>query len=195
MFIDKFFSRTRYDLFAEFFVRIRAALSIVNLHSQTNERFVQLVKESPTQAVEMKSAANRKIETLVPNNPETWFIKMVEDGLRKFPDSIVLGQSPLTDYIGVKCESQIARGKQLQRLLNEAIESLRPAGMRPVGALPRAWFNYVVLHDSYVVGLRNREVMARLYISEGTFNRTRRIALRGVAMWLIDGMQQKRNIN
>jgi len=189
MFIDKFFSRTPYDLFAEFIEHIRAAVSIGDLLPPTNERIVQLVRESPTKT------AHRKIERLIPNEPETWFLKLVEDCLRKFPDSIVLGQSQLIDYVGVVGESQIARGKQLQRVLNEAIESLRPAGMRPIGALPRAWYNYVVLHDAYVTGIRNRDVMARLYISEGTFHRTRRNAVRGVAMCLIEGMQQRRNIN
>lgn len=186
MFTDKFFSRNVFDLFAEFIDRIHAAVSIGNLHPPTNERTVPWTEASPTQVVEMKPAMD---ERLISNGPETWFIKLVEDCLRKLPDSMVLGGSQLTDYAGIKGESEVARGKQLQRLLHEAIESLRPAGMRPVGVLPRAWFNYAVLHDTYVIGITNREVMARLYISEGTFNRTRRIALRGVAMWLIEGMQ------
>ena len=192
MFTDKFLSHTLYDSFVEFVERIRAALSVGNLHSQSNEHIPQRIEAAPTQAVEMKSVMN---ERLIPNGPETWFIKLVEDCLRKFPDSIVLGQSPLTDYVGVMGESQIARGKQLQQLLHEAIETLRPAGSRPVGALPRAWYNYVVLHDAYVKGVRNCEVMARLYISEGTFNRTRRNAVRGVAIWLIDETRHRRNIN
>ena len=193
MFINKFFSRTIYDLLMEFVDHVRASVSIWNLLPQTNERVLQPVEEPQTQAVEMKSAAGEMIETLMPSEPEIWFIKLVEDGLRKFPDSIVLGQSPLADYVGVKCDSKIARGKQLQQRLHDAIESLRPAGTRPISALPRAWYNYIVLHDAYVIGIRNREVMARLYISEGTFNRTRRNALRGVAMCLIEGTRQRRN--
>jgi len=192
MFIDKFFSRTLYDLFAEFVEHIRAAVSIVDQLPTTNEHGRQLADESPTQVVSMKSAMD---EMPIPSDPETWFIKLVEDCLRKLPDAMALGGSPLTDYVGIKGESEVARGKKLQRLLHGAIESLRPAGVRPVGALPKAWFNYAVLYDAYVVGIKNREVMAKLYISEGTFNRTRRIALRGVALWLIEGMQQKRNIN
>ena len=34
--------------------------------------------------------------------------------------------------------------------------------------------------------VRNCEVMAKLYISEGTLNRTRRNAVQGVAMWLFE---------
>ena len=37
------------------------------------------------------------------------------------------------------------------------------------------------LHGSYVQGELTREIMARLYIGEGTYNRTRRRALRSVA--------------
>jgi hypothetical protein len=188
MFIDKFFSRTLYDLFAEFIEHIRAVVSLGNLHPSTNTYVPQPIKVRPTQVVNMKSAMD---EMLISNEPATGFIKLVEDCLRKFPDSIVLGQSPLVDYLGVKGENRVERGKQLQRLLYDAIESLRPSGMRPASSLPRAWYNYVVLHDAYVEDLRNYEVMARLYISEGTFNRTRRIALRGVAMWLIEGLQQR----
>jgi hypothetical protein len=132
------------------------------------------------------SAGKRSIETLNPKDPEMWFIKMVEAALRKFPDFIQLGASPLADYLNVKGETQIARGKRLQLLLQEAIEALRPDGNRPVEPLPRAWHNYAVLHDAYVEGVLNREVMARLYVSEGTFNRTRRNAVRGLARLLIE---------
>jgi DNA-binding CsgD family transcriptional regulator len=38
----------------------------------------------------------------------------------------------------------------------------------------------------YVEGVQNREIMARLYISEGTFNRTRRNAIRGLARLLVE---------
>jgi|KBSSwiStaDraftv2_1062776.scaffolds.fasta_scaffold438001_1 hypothetical protein len=194
MFIDKFFPRTLYDLFAEFVDRMRAAVSIDNLLPPTN-KLLKLAGEPHTQTLEMNSAVGEMIETLVPNDPQMWFIKMVEDSLRKFPDYIMLGEAPLAGLVGVKGETQVARGKQLQQLLQDAIESLRPAGTRPAGSLPRTWYNYIVLHDAYVEGVQNYEVMARLYISEGTFNRTRRIAVRGVAICLIERMQQRRNIN
>ena len=66
------------------------------------------------------------------------------------------------------------------------MESFRPKGPRPPEPLPRVWYSYVVLHDAYVEGVPNREIMARLYISEGTFNRTRRNALRALARSLIE---------
>ncbi|MFN3492004.1 MAG: hypothetical protein ACK40V_07270, partial [Anaerolineales bacterium] len=125
------------------------------------------------------------IETLT-NAPDEKIIKMTEDGLRKFPDYVKLGQSELAKWLKVNGSSHIERGKKLQTILREGIEALRPTGLRPEEPLPRNWYNYVVLHDAYVKGVMNKEVMARLYISEGTFNRTRRNALRGLARWLVE---------
>ena len=192
MFIDKFFSRTFSEIFAELVAR--AFGSSGNLYTQKKEPVLEPVAEPPTRTMELKPAVSEISAMLISDIPEAWFIKLVEDGLRKYSDSIALGQSPLADYLGMSCNSRIARGKLLQQLLNEAIQSLHPAGIRPTGALPRAWYNYIVLHDAYVIGLRNRDVMAKLYISEGTFNRTRRMALRGVAIWLIETIRQ-RDIN
>lgn len=187
MFIEKSFSHSLYGLFLEFVDHVRAAAWIGAPRSHADELTPQRMEKPQTQTVEM-------VETLCPNDPEAWFIKLVEDCLRKYSDSITLGQAPLASYVGVQGESQVVRGRRLQQILHDAIESLRPAETHTTGVFPRAWFNYVVLHDAYVVGLRNRDVMARLYISEGTFNRTRRNALRGVTMWLIEGMRQ-RNLN
>lgn len=130
-------------------------------------------------------ATEEIIETLT-HAPDEKIIKMTEDGLRKFPDYVKLGQTELADWLKVNGTSHIERGKKLQSLLREGIEALRPTDSRPEDPLPRNWFNYVVLNDAYVKGVMNREVMARLYISEGTFNRTRRNALRGVARWLVE---------
>jgi hypothetical protein len=109
---------------------------------------------------------------------------MVEDALRHLHDYIALGQSPLAEWAKVGGDSHVEQGKQLQQLLRDSIDSLRPAEKRPGEPLPRVWYNYAVLHDAYVEGAQNREIMARLYISEGTFNRTRRNALRGLARLL-----------
>ncbi len=188
MFNSKFFSNTFSDLLVEFFEHVRVVASTWRLYPQTNEPIAQPVAER-------KPAVSELVEKLTPENPEAWFIKLVEDGLRKYSDVIVLGRSPLAELVGTDSETQLARGRQLQQRLHAAIESLRPAGTRPIGTLPRAWFNYIILHDAYVIGNRNRDVMARLYISEGTFNRTRRNALRGVAICLLEGMRRKEYSN
>ena len=173
------------DLFSEFADHVGTTVSIANLQPNTNEHITELVNESQSHVLKLESAADEMFETLS-STPETHFIKMVEDGLRKYSDFIVLGQSPLAEWVGAKGNSHIERGKQVQHILRAAIETLRPTDTRPPEPLPRTWYNYVVLHDAYIKGVMNREVMARLYISEGTFNRTRRNALRGVARWLIE---------
>jgi hypothetical protein len=122
----------------------------------------------------------------ISSHPDGEFIKMVEDALRHLPDTIALGQSSLAERMSIQGESHIERGKQLQRLLLEVIELLKPAEKRPPEPLPRVWYNHAVLHDAYVEGVQNREIMARLYISEGTFNRTRRNAIRGLARVLME---------
>ena len=118
--------------------------------------------------------------------PDNGFVKVVEDSLRHLLDYNRLGESALVSQLGIGGNSHVERGKALYTLLLESIEALHPVGARPKGALPRIWFNYVVLYDAYVASIPNREIMARLYISEGTFNRTRRNALRSLARLLLE---------
>jgi hypothetical protein len=133
----------------------------------------------------MQSAAAR-VSGSLKVGVEADFSKSVEDALRHFADVLYLGQSSLADWADIQAESHVERGKRLQNILREAVQSLRPEGERPPEPLPREWYNFVVLHDAYVQGVPNREVMARLYVSEGTFHRTRRQAVRGVARWLAE---------
>jgi hypothetical protein len=79
--------------------------------------------------------------------------------------------------------THIDRGKALSEVVVQAIEKLRPDGPEPSSRAvpPREWHAFIVLHDAYVRGDLNRDIMSKLYISEGTFNRTRRRAVRAVA--------------
>lgn len=128
----------------------------------------------------MQLATNRIIDSLTVN-VEASLYKSVEEALRHFSDVLYLGQSALADFLDIQGAIHIERGKKLQNILREAVLSLRPTGERPPEPLPRNWYNYVILHDAYIQGVQNREVMARLYISEGTFHRIRRNAVRGLA--------------
>jgi len=65
--------------------------------------------------------------------------------------------------------------------LADAIEKLRPGPAPRSDPPPREWYPYVILHDAYLAGTSNRDIMSQLYISHGTFSRTRRAALRAVA--------------
>lgn len=169
------------DLLSEVTDQIGTLISLSNIQSQHN----QASRQSEGNESEALQVADEMIGAMG-NNPDQEFIKIVEEGLRHLSDYITLGQSPLADKLNIKAGSHIERGRELQKLLIESIELLRPAEKRPPEPLPRVWYNHAVLHDAYVEGVQNREIMARLYISEGTFNRTRRNAIRGLARLLME---------
>jgi hypothetical protein len=168
------------DLLAEVADHIGKMVSAAN-----RAEALRFVPETKQENTDLRSAADEMIAS-ISTNPGADFVKLVEDGLRHFSDYIALGQSPLADRLGIHAESHVERGKRLQKIMADAIDSFRPAGTRPSEPLPRVWYSYTVLYDAYVEGVHNREIMARLYISEGTFNRTRRNALRGLARLIIE---------
>jgi hypothetical protein len=169
------------DLLAEVAEQIGTVISLSNLRPKQADQIRKLVAESQASITALDSVMDRIATNLDPE-----FTKIVEEALRNLPDYIVLGQSPLADRLGVQAGSHIERGRQLHKLLIDSIELLRPTEKRPPEPLPRVWYNHAVLYDAYVEGVPNREIIARLYISEGTFNRTRRSALRGLARFLME---------
>jgi hypothetical protein len=121
--------------------------------------------------------------------PDREFARSVETALQHLSDYTRLGSSPLVKTLRLAGATHIERGKALRQELLRAVESLRPAAKRPDGTLPREWTAYAILHDAYVEDVPNREIMARLYISEGTYNRMRRRALQAVAQALVEARQ------
>ncbi|MBL8091544.1 MAG: hypothetical protein JNJ43_14505 [Anaerolineales bacterium] len=175
------YSRGELDLLGEFADQIGTVISLHNLRPQQTQQIRQLVEN-----VNEINLIEKEMMSAIVKTPDEEFIKILEECLRNLPDTITLGQSALAEQIKVDGESHIERGKNLQQTLIKSIELLRPAEKRPEEPLPRVWYNYVVLNDAYVEGVPNREIMARLYISEGTFNRTRRNAIRGLARLLME---------
>ncbi len=114
-------------------------------------------------------------------------VKTVEDALRHLSDYAHLGQHPLASLaavdrrLGGQRLTHLERGKAVYQVLDEAIERLRPAAGRPSDPPAREWHPYLILHDAYLEDVPNREIMSRLYISDATFSRTRRAALRAIA--------------
>ena len=173
------------ELLEEVADQVGTLVSFRNLRPGKTNEIRQLVAESRANASEMNSIAGGIMDTLT-GQPDAEFVRIVEEALRHLPDAIALGQSPLADKMGITAETHIERGKHLQGMLMESIELLKPGEKRPPEPLPRIWYNHAVLHDAYVEGVPNREIMSRLYISEGTFNRTRRNATRGLARLLLE---------
>jgi hypothetical protein len=100
-------------------------------------------------------------------------------------DFIYLGSCPLTRLRAVAGHvppggTHVDLGKATHHLLAESIDRLRPEGQKPHLATPREWHHFMILHEAYIMDRPNREVMAELYISEGTFNRRRREAIEAV---------------
>jgi hypothetical protein len=128
-------------------------------------------------------------------------ISLIEDALRHVHDYSYLGEHDLARLCMVDVHlaaqeenaflTHLDRGKALHHVLRTAVDKLKPSGPRP--SLPtREWHQYVILHDCYVLGELTRNVMGALYIGEGTFNRARRQAVRGVTRALGEMERQAR---
>jgi hypothetical protein len=124
---------------------------------------------------------------------EDEIVGQVEDVFRHLHD-LMLSEHPLSRFrvVEMECQKQkessgsMARGKALHHVMLRALDHLKPDGKEPSRQeIPaREWHPFIILRDSYVNDEPNRNIMARLYIGEGTFNRTRRRALRSVAQAL-----------
>lgn len=113
-------------------------------------------------------------------------VKVVEDALRHMADYAYLGDHTLAQLAAVRSRVKVEPithldlGKAVHGTVAEAVDKLRPPSAPPREPPSRDWYPYLILHEAYLEGIPNRDIMSRLYISEGTFNRTRRAALRSV---------------
>jgi hypothetical protein len=180
------YSNEDIDMLAEVADRVG---SIVHLQSHNNGASPSANKGVDAR-VNMESESDQLLSALI-SAPDPDFVKTVEEGLRNISDTIKLGESPLVKLLNIREGTQLERGRAVRDQLIHAIEMLKPDTPRPPEPLPRDWYNYVVLYDAYVKDVPNREIMARMYVSEGTFNRSRRNALRGVARYLLEQSKRK----
>jgi hypothetical protein len=164
------------------------ARQISEMVAQFRERERALQRQMQQVLAEREAEARPILEGI----DEKELVSLVEDALRRLYDYSYLGEQPLAGLQVVSWRLQgqggefvthIDRGKALSEVLVQAMNKLRPAGPEPASQAipPREWYQFVVLHDAYVLGELNRDIMSKLYISEGTFNRTRRRAVRSVA--------------
>src|SRR5262249_35232490 len=93
-----------------------------------------------------------------------------------------LAKSPLVAArLPVGEVTHLERGKAVYKMIVDALEHMRPGPELPHEPVPREWYPYLILRDAYLKGESNRNIMLKLYISEGTFERTRRAAIRSLA--------------
>jgi hypothetical protein len=164
------------------------------------------VRQPPRQQAQKRSNQQSLLPMLASLSDEAAATQLVEDALRHLHDCSYLGQHPFAQLHIVKhiqwtrssascLNSHLSSGQALYALLVDVIEQLRPKSPLPTGAVipPREWYPYIILHASYVEGERTREIMARLCIGEGTYNRTRRRALQGISKAILEIEQQIRS--
>lgn len=172
-----------------------AMIRTMRLQEENARVLSQMVSDFREQEHALQRQAKRMLaesQAAAGSTLEDQFVSSVEDALRRLYDYPYLGEHALVRLAAVRqhLEGQnlelvthIDRGKALGEVLAQAMQKLRPEGPEPKSLeIPsREWHQFLVLHAAYVVGEPNRDIMSRLYIGEGTFNRTRRRALRGVA--------------
>jgi hypothetical protein len=171
--------------------------------SQLQEKNVLVINEMVAEFREREYALQRQVQDMLVEREEgarpplegiddKEFVSLVEDALRRLYDYPYLGEHPLASLQIVDWQltgrdepfvTHVDRGRALGEVVLQALNKLRPGGAEPDRHTvpPREWHQFVTLHDAYVLGELNRDIMSKLYIGEGTFNRTRRRALRGVA--------------
>ena len=180
------------DLLEDLAERVAGVVHSVRLQEQSVQQIDALVTEFRERERELRLRMQEVLESEPPileGVGEREAISLVEDALRHLYDYAYLGEHKLAQLFIVESHldvqegafvTHLDRGKALLEVLIAALEKLKPPSPQP--SLPtREWHQYVILHDSYVLGERNRDIMAKLYIGEGTFNRARRRAIRGVA--------------
>ena len=105
------------------------------------------------------------------------FIKCLRDALNHFHDPARLRRSALAPLLGV--ENRFDTSLALQRILTEAIESLKPADDEPYQS--RAWRIYDSLHCCYVQQLNQYVVADQLGMSTRQLRREQHVALEELA--------------
>ncbi len=178
-------SETDLDVLSEAADWVGLTLALEAEQKARRANLTGLAREVQTQELNLQGAA-ADLTAVIEKDLDPAFLRAIEFGLRHLADYAALGDSPLGTYVGAAGTTHLERGKLIRQRLVEAIDALRPAARRPSDPLPREWHSYAILHDAYVEEVPNREIMARLYVSDGTFNRYRRKALRAVARHLLE---------
>ncbi|MFC2046072.1 hypothetical protein ACFLTC_00940 [Chloroflexota bacterium] len=178
-------------------------LGTLILSAQRQEENAGLISDMLAEFRDRERALQRQMQKMMAEQQEETrpvlegfddqgFAALVEDALRRLYDFTYLGEHDVARLSIVDWHLQdgddgfvthIDRGKALSEILVESVSKLRPAGTEPErhAIPPREWHQFTILYDAYVMGELNRDIMSKLYIGEGTFNRTRRRAVRGVA--------------
>jgi len=116
---------------------------------------------------------------LLPN-----FDQLVQDALKHYWGGPKLSESPLMDLRSVRnaLHNTGSSTKALQAVLRRAIENLRPD--EQLDPTAQEWVLYNILHLRFLQGLRIRDIVMKLAMSESDFYRKQRVAVEEVARQL-----------
>lgn len=97
------------------------------------------------------------------------FAGWVRDALNRLYDSPYLQAHPLATLLAEDTDAALQRGRNLRRLLLEAIQAMRPAAGVP--AQSPDWRAYRILELRYIEGLSPNEAMERLALGKSQYFR------------------------
>jgi hypothetical protein len=149
---------------------------------QVSRRNAQFIAQISRLVQAQNAPAPKEVPTISPD--------CLEGALRNIYDFDALADNPLAGLKLVKKRlsggegTHLDCGKAVHAMLHESLEKLRPHPGSPANPPTREWFPYLILQEAYLKETSNRDIMLKLYISEGTFNRTRRAAIRSLARTL-----------
>jgi hypothetical protein len=191
------FNDEELDLVEDFSDRIAAILHTTMLQKEGMLEIKSLTELFRRRELELQ-AHIRAVLSSPTDRIQGPLYEWVEDALRHMDDFSYLGQHQLAnlklvtssdDEVDIERATHLELGKALHQLLVDCITKLKPAGRRSDPPSPD-WRSFIILNDCYIEGKPTREVMANLYISEATFHRARRRAIRGLTR-AISEMEQK----
>jgi hypothetical protein len=164
------------------------SLSDIERALDAGDRFADAIRDAERENIYL-SRLVQEVDVYVPklDLPTETQTNIVEEALRNLFDYMYLSDTPLAEMrlvrerLSGEKRTHLERGKAVQAIMLETIEQMKPSQETLRDPPPREWYPYVILHDAYVKEIQNRDVMSKLYISEGTFNRTRRGAIRSLA--------------
>jgi hypothetical protein len=119
-----------------------------------------------------------------PEAPYAQVVKATADALHKLGNPAALGECALAEYLPATLKWQIdrqgggahtSRHQALRALLVEAIDRLKAREGEQT-------LHHAILHEEYVQGHPTARIMTRHAISESTFHRYRRDAIRAVVL-------------
>jgi hypothetical protein len=188
------FSEAELDLIDGFADRVAEVLHTSVLQedavSQIGAMALQFKRRETDLRSQMRMAMEGRVKKPITEGWEAAeFYELVEKALQNMGDYSYLGRhelahlkavSRIMDCMELDHVTHLDRGKALCALLTTCIDKLRPSDPRPVPPTPE-WRSYIILHDCYISGIQTRGAMSELYISEATFHRARRRAVRAVA--------------